>query len=138
MIGFFVFSLIKIFIKHLQDSIISIYLSVMLLMTNLSQLLQLWLLGGTQAYFPLSYNFHSIIFFRIILSRRLSSKMRLHMMSPNQTTHVMDNWYLVTPPIFLGVARLGRSGGNVWRFPLNDQCGFIKWTWRAFVIDRRN
>ena len=54
MIGFFVFSLIKIFIKHLQDSIISIDLSVMPLLTNLSQILQLRLPGGPQANLPLS------------------------------------------------------------------------------------
>ena len=48
-----VLSLIKISIKHLQDGILSIDLSVMPLLTNLSPILQLRLLGGPQANFPL-------------------------------------------------------------------------------------
>jgi len=52
--------LIKISIKHLQDSIFSIDLSVMVLLINLNFFLQLLSLSQSQQLSPMRKNLHSV------------------------------------------------------------------------------
>jgi len=78
------FGLIEVTIKHLQDGILGIDLSIVVLLVNLNLLLQRFSFGETQPLAPLSQNLHPIQVGQALLLNHL----RLQVVPP-QAHHLL-------------------------------------------------